>query len=248
MVESRHFSIVIADIEGSSGLSVPEKVEAREHLYRILENALRQSGIADEAAITEDRGDAVYLLVEGGIPVRRLIEPFLPAVDAALADRRIGDVKLRLRLVVHQGGAVRDPRGSSGPAVDRAFAMVDAPQLKDLLKRAEGGRLAVVVGDDVYREAVRGYDRPDPYAFRKRVLTVKGGGDVPVWVTVTGVAEQPSHGRPSRVPASPDGGAPAGAGSMRIGDSYRVTGSTIGVVGPVGGDANTHIHGEPGDR
>ena len=244
MVESGHFSIVIADIEGSSDLSAPEKVRVRADLYRIIEGALERSGIAASAVVTEDRGDAVYVLVDGGVPVRRLIDPFLSAVDDALADRRTRDVKLRLRLVVHQGQVDIDGKGSSGPAVDRAFAMVDAAQLKELLKRAGAGRLAAVVGDDIYQQAVRGHDRPDPYEFRKRLLTVKGGGEVVTWVTVTGVPDQPAHGRPATATDDRPGHA-VGGPSMTV---NTINGSDGSVIGSVTGGVRNRFSRGRGDR
>jgi hypothetical protein len=194
MAAPQHFSIVVLDMEASGSMSGPEKKEIREDLYAILHAALHRSGIPDEAVRSEDRGDGVFLLVAAAISKRRLFDPFLGALDEALRMRRVGASALRLRLVIHHGETILDDHGSSGPAVDLAFAMVDSAELRDALKEARGGRLAVVVPDDLYQSLVRGYPEPNPDAFRMRRLETKRGR-IRTWVTVTGAAEQPGSGR-----------------------------------------------------
>jgi hypothetical protein len=191
MAESRHFSIVVIDIERSGDLTDPEKRQVRDDLYAIVDSALLESEIsATTAVIPEDRGDGIYLLVAADVPIRRLIDPFIGVIDAALAARHVGDPKMRLRLVVHHGEVAVDANGSSGVAADRAFAMVDSSQLRDALTDAKLGRIAVVVPDDVYQSVVRGYPAPDPTTFRMRLLKTKRES-VKAWITVTGSPEQP---------------------------------------------------------
>ncbi|GAA2591662.1 hypothetical protein GCM10010435_82970 [Winogradskya consettensis] len=195
---AQHFSIVVLDIEASGSLSGPEKTAVRNDLYEIVTTALDLSAVAAESVTVEDRGDGIFLLFDATVSKRQLLDPFLATIDEALRARRVGAPALRLRMVVHHGEAVRDDHGSSGAALDLAFAMVDSEELRSALRDARGGRMAVVVPDELYHGVVRGYPSPDPGAFRMRRLGTKRG-PLRTWVTVTGASEQP--GSPRREPA-----------------------------------------------
>jgi hypothetical protein len=227
MAAPQHFSIVVLDVEASGSLSGPEKEKIRADLYAILDGALEQSGITEEQVHAEDRGDGVFLLVTADVSKRRLLDPLIRVLDDALRARTVGEPWLRLRLVVDHGEAILDEHGSSGPALDEAFAMVDADELRAALKEARQGRMAVVVPDDLYRSVVRGYAQPNPDAFRMRRLETKRGR-IRTWVTVTGAVEQPGSGR--RLPDVPT--YPTGGPVMKVhtGDSLTVKNNS-GFVG-----------------
>jgi hypothetical protein len=243
MAAPQHFTIVVVDVEASGSLSGPQKERIRADLYAILDAALKQSGITEEQVRAEDRGDGVFLLVTADVSKRRLLDPFIRVLDDALRARTVGEPWLRLRLVVHPGEAIVDKQGSSGPALDEAFAMVDADELREALKEARQGRMAVVVSDDLYRSVVRGYAEPNPDAFRMRRLVTKRGR-VRTWVTVTGAVEQPGSGqRPPEATRDP-----AGVPVMKVhtGDTLKVRNNSGFVGTNESGTVNFGVgHGEP---
>jgi hypothetical protein len=233
VLEPVHRSIVVIDIEASGHLDGPQKVAVRSDLYRILDDAREIAGIPSASVTMEDRGDGVFLLIEAGVSIRRLVHPFLTSIDAALHGRRVGELRLRLRSVLHQGAVSPDPTGASGSSIDLAFAMVNAPQLREALKQATTGRMALVVSSDIYRDAVRGYPEPDPTSFRMRILPTKYG-QVRTYVTVTGTADQPVPA-PEVEPERPRVGAVPG--TMQIGGQYNISqNDNYGVNGQVGRD------------
>lgn len=233
MAVPQHFSIVILDVEGSGKLAGPEKKEVREDLYALVRHGLQASGIAAASVRSEDRGDGVYLLISAEVSKRLLIGPFIGTVDEGLAERRQRQPGLRLRLVVHHGEVLLDAEGSSGGAIDTAFAMVDSAQLRTALRDAEKGRMAVVVPDDLYQSVVRGYPTPDPQKFRMRQLETKRG-KLRTWVTVTGAEEQPGGGaRPADTPVPVT---PQPSAAMHIGDQYGAE-TNFGLMGPNSGTA-----------
>jgi hypothetical protein len=237
VLEPVHRSIVVVDIEASGRLDGPQKVAARSDLYRILDDAQDVAAIPSTSVTREDRGDGVFLLIDGGVSIRRLVHPFLTSVDAALRDRRVGELRLRLRSVLHHGAVNPDPTGVSGSAIDLAFAMVDAPQLREALRQASTGRMALVVSGDIYRDAVRGYPEPDPTTFRMRMLPTKYG-PVRTYVTVTGTGEQPAPA-PDPEPEPPRRGSEAG--TMHVGGPTSITQrDNYGVNGSVGRDFVAH--------
>ena len=227
MAVPQHFSIVVLDVEGSGKLSGPEKKQVREDLYALVRRGLQASGIEESSVRSEDRGDGVYLLISAEVSKRLLIDPFIGTVDGGLAERRVRQPGLRLRLVVHHGEVLLDAKGSSGGAIDTAFAMVDSAQLRTALRDAEKGRMAVVVPDDLYQSVVRGYPTPDPQKFRMRLLETKRG-KLRTWVTVTGAGEQPGGGTGTADTPSPV--TPQPSASMHVGDQYSV-GTNAGFMG-----------------
>jgi hypothetical protein len=228
MAAPHHFSIVIVDVEGSGELSGPEKEQVRRDLYAILRRALETSGIGAASVRMEDRGDGVYLLVSADVSKRLLIDPFIAVLDDGLAGREVRQPGVRLRLVVHHGEVLLDDEGSSGGAVDTAFAMVDSPQLREALRNTKRGRMAVVVPDDLYLSVVRGYPSPDPQQFRMRHLETKRGR-LRTWVTVVGATEQPGSDR--GVSAAPEPRASLPQPSMHVGDDNSVGTNAGGFVG-----------------
>jgi hypothetical protein len=250
MAQPRHYSIVVVDIEGSGALNGPDKQSVRADLYRLVESALLESEVSPESVTSEDRGDGVYLLVDADVPIRQLIHPFVSVLDAGLAARTMGEPRLRLRLVVHDGQVSIDAKGSSGAAADLAFALVDAQQVRDALTDSPTGRIAVVLGDPIYQSVVCGHDDPDETAFRMRLLSTKRG-EVKTWVTVTGTSRQPAgrspvgHSEPAEQPH------PAGSAvpvfQPRMGDdlTFHKVKSRGGVVGKVDRDANFGVDAKP---
>jgi hypothetical protein len=190
MSELRHHVFAYADIEGSSGLSVPDKERVQNDLRTMLHQAVGKAGI--EQVDWSDRGDGYLLVSLTEIPVRDVIEGCANKIDEALAARTVGEVRLRIRLIVHQGDVLRGEHGWRGPALDRAARMVDAAEVKAALKARPDGRMVFVVAPELYNSVIRGYPAPDPTTFRMRRLATKEG-EIEAWVTVTGATVQPGR-------------------------------------------------------
>ncbi|GAA2636763.1 hypothetical protein [Paractinoplanes durhamensis] len=190
MSELRHRVFAFADIEGSSRLSTPDKEQAQQDLASMLEAACSLAGV--ESRELEDRGDGYLLVSLTDVPVRDVIESFASSVDGALSRRPVGMTRLRVRLTVHQGDVLLGARGWRGPQLDRAARMVDAVEVKAALKAAQDGRMALIVAPELYHSVIRGYQVPDPMAFRLRRLDTKEG-PLEAWLTITGASEQPGR-------------------------------------------------------
>ena len=222
MPDPRHHIFAYVDIEGSSGLATPDKEQAQKDLAAMLETACAKAGV--NGAAWEDRGDG-YLLVSRAddVPLRTVVAAFAGSLDAALAARTVGQTRLRLRLIVHNGEILRGERGWRGPGLDHAARLVDAPEVKQALKDTPDGRMAFVIAPELYRSVVRGYEDPDPVAFRKRRLSAKEG-TLEAWLTITGAAVQPGREADEET-ASP---APAALPGQTINTVGNVTDSQIG--------------------
>jgi class 3 adenylate cyclase len=190
MSNFRHHVFAYADIEGSSRLSVPEKERVQNDLRTMLDQALVKAGV--EKVDWSDRGDGCLLVSLTPVPVREVIEYCATTIDQSIAARTVGDVRLRIRLIIHQGDILHGEHGWRGPALDRAARMLDAVEVKDALKARPDGRMALVVAPELYDSVVRGYLAPDPTTFRKRRLDTKEG-ELEAWLTITGAAAQPGR-------------------------------------------------------
>src|SRR2546430_9149556 len=81
-----HQSILIVDVEGSSGRTDPQKVALRGVLYRTLMAAFARSGLLWDSCRYEDRGDGVYFLIPPVVPKARLAGTFVRALDGLLGE------------------------------------------------------------------------------------------------------------------------------------------------------------------
>ena len=167
-----HRSIVAVDIEQSTQRPDRVKAELREATYRLLSEALTYAGIEDRHCDRfTDRGDGVLVLIRptDEAPKTLLLSRVVPELARLLVDYNLRlpteawqQRGIRLRVAVHAGEVHNDGRGYFGEAIDVAFRLLDAPQLKKRLREV-AAPLIVVVSEEIYRGVVRHqYDRINP--------------------------------------------------------------------------------------
>jgi class 3 adenylate cyclase len=158
-----HRTILAVDIEGSTVQNNFAKVELRRVMYELVEASMIASGIAGPHRDPfVDRGDGILALIHpvDEVPKTLLLSRVIPLLDESLAEhtRRFPGRRLRLRAVVHAGEVHFDGRGWCGEALDVAFELLDAPEVKECLRQSKRS-LQLVVSDHIYTSVVRqGYD------------------------------------------------------------------------------------------
>lgn len=168
-----HYRAIFAvDIENSTARNNTVKAGLRDAMYEIVERSLVDAGITtDYRDPLVDRGDGILALVRPveEVPKTVLLSAVVPTLAELLADydaTRHPEQRLRLRAVLHAGEVHQDVRGPFGEALDIAFRLLDAPEVKQAF-RMSIGPLLLVVSDDIYRTIVRhGYDGIDEQSFR----------------------------------------------------------------------------------
>ncbi len=160
-----HRSIVAVDVEGSTKRNNPAKGELRRILYELVERALLTAGIRPKhLERLTDRGDGVLILIKphDGIPKTRLLGKLIPMLTALLIEHNATvtrpELQLRLRTVVHAGEIHRDDRGFYGDDLDFAFRLLDAPEVKKVLKEAVASSLVLVVSEELFTGTVEPED------------------------------------------------------------------------------------------
>jgi class 3 adenylate cyclase len=172
--------IFAVDIEQSTEQNNSAKMSLRQAMYYLLEQSMVESGIpASHRDRFVDRGDGILSLIHpvDDVPKTLLLSKVVPMLDALLAGyaERYPEQRLRLRAVVHAGEVHFDGHGWFGEALDVAFRLLDAPEVKKQF-RASVRPLLVVVSDDIYTSVVRhGYAGIDVRSFDE-VAHVKVAG------------------------------------------------------------------------
>lgn len=157
-----HRAIVVVDVEGFGDprRTNRHQVQIRDGLYRATRAAFERTGIPWDSCDHEDRGDGIFILVPAEVPKSLLAESLPPMLIAALEKHNgehAGQQLVRLRMALHAGEVSYDEHGVTGAAVNLAFRLLDAKDLKAALARS-AGVLAVIVSSWFYEEVVRHTD------------------------------------------------------------------------------------------
>ncbi|WUI02594.1 hypothetical protein OHR68_12560 [Spirillospora sp. NBC_00431] len=180
-----HNTIVCVDVAGFGDprRTLPHQTAVRDGLYRALMTALKRCGLPWRDCHHEDRGDGVLVLVPAAVPKARLSGGLPPALAVALEEHNLvhaEESRIRLRLALHAGEVRHDSHGATGPALNHAFRLLDAPVLKDALS-ASPGVLAVVASDRFFDDVIRHDPASRPDAYRRTETAVKETR-TPAWI------------------------------------------------------------------
>jgi len=199
--------ILAVDIEGSTKRNNRGREELRYGVYRLVGEALRQTGIDRQHYHHPftDRGDGFLVLLRpvDEIPKPLLLSHLIPALARLLAayNSNLSPVDhariLRLRAVIHAGEVLCDGKGFFGEDLDVAFRLLDAPRFKAELKSATVP-LALVTSDYIYQSVIKqGYEGIDDQKYLPLVTVNVGDQRRKGWVHL------PPAGGISAVPPLP---------------------------------------------
>lgn len=172
-----HRVVMVVDVErfGDPARTNLDQLAFRDGLYRSLSLAFAQSGIGWGSCVSEDRGDGALILVPPEVP-KALLVTGLPGLLAAAAGRHnagcAGPQRMRLRMALHAGEVHHDAHGVAGAAVNHAFRLAEAAELKSALA-ASPTVLALIVSDWAYTEVVRHHPAAEPTSYRQVQISVK---------------------------------------------------------------------------
>jgi class 3 adenylate cyclase len=209
----RHRVIVALDIECSTSRTDPVKAALRNKIYELFDAALQSAGICRRHRDRfMDRGDGVLALIHpvDQAPKALLLTHAIPALSQLLTEYNVSlprlsrpQRQLRVRIVVHAGEVNYDTNGCFGEALDVAFRMLDAAQVKRVLQAA-ASPLILVISQEIYMSVVRhGYGGIDQGDFNPLIRVQLAGHRYPGWVhmpnvtTTTNLTEMISYRQPA---------------------------------------------------
>ncbi|OXM52438.1 hypothetical protein CFP75_09665 [Amycolatopsis alba DSM 44262] len=197
-------SIVLVDVEGSTKLLEPAQMEARKALYEILDEAFERAGVSEHHQVREDRGDGVMVLVDSAVPKVHLAGTFVGHLVRLLEEHNRSNALsewLRLRIALHAGEVHRDRHGYGGDALNSAFRLLDADELKERFREVQRAQCVVIASDRLFHDFIR--HRPDETgAAHYHEITVARIGK-PAWVRVPGFTRLPESPAPEKKTAGP---------------------------------------------
>lgn len=222
-----HRTIVVVDVErfGDPARTSLDQLAVREALYLSLQQAFAESGLDWGGCVCEDRGDGALILVPSDVP-KALLAADLPvrltaAVDAHNARCGLPE-RMRLRMALHAGEVYQDAHGVAGAAVNHAFRLIEATELRTVLATSTGV-LALIVSDWFFDEVARHDPAAKPSSYRRVQIAVKetiAAG----WIRVLGPDAIPPTGSQGKKVTRHDA-------VMAVADNRTPTGSAI-VISP----------------
>lgn len=130
-------SLLVVDAEQAS----ERTAEGRRVLHSIVQEALASLGIASDRIAVESRGDRIVGVVDAEL--LNLLDTGVEALITALGKYNLARQDwLRLRVAVNRGLVHRDEHGWSGEDLTSAFTMLNKPQVRTVLARAERAQCA----------------------------------------------------------------------------------------------------------
>jgi hypothetical protein len=212
----RYFQILVVDIESFGSRTNPVQQHLRVELYRIIREAMAETGISMAELPISDRGDGAFWLLPASVSKVDLTGRFVTALRTRLdAYAQVSNARaaLRLRVVLHAGEVASDERGWVGADLNTACRLVDLQELRDTLAANVRSRLVLAVSDPWYSAVVRhdypGIDRSAfwPVAFHAKEVRQTA------WLSLPGYDRPPRTG-PGDQQADPvapaDQGGPVG--------------------------------------
>jgi tetratricopeptide (TPR) repeat protein len=187
LTHALHRAIMGVDIEGFADRrrTNPDQILMRGGLYHCLETAFAGSGIAWESCYHEDRGDGALILVSPEIPKDLLVSQFPQELAVALHahnQMHAAGSKIRVRLVVHAGEVHRDRHGVAGKAINVAFRLLEASELKQAL-RDSPGLVALIASSWFFEEVIRHTPASRPDSYRRVRVLVKETNEL-AWISL----------------------------------------------------------------
>jgi hypothetical protein len=175
--DSYYRSILLVDTENYSGRSDAVKGRLRAHLERMVGNAIAAAGISTaQHDPPHDEGDGLCVLFGPDVPKNRLLHPLVPALARQLAGHNAAAPereRMRLRVVVDAGDLRRDHRGYYGAALDEAYGLVNAEELRGCLRQTLGP-VVLAVSPEIYEGIVRhDYDGIDQATYTRLAVRLK---------------------------------------------------------------------------
>jgi tetratricopeptide (TPR) repeat protein len=191
MQPALHRVIVVVDVTrfGDRRRTNEHQVVVRDGLYVALRRSWENIGVPWARCRHEDRGDGVFILAPADIPkavfVEKLPRELATALRAHNAERG-AEEQIRLRLAIHAGEVRYDDNGVTGAAINLAFRLLDAPDLKSAA-HGSTAELAVVVSSWFYDEVVRHSAASEPSSYQPIRVNVKET-DTTAWIRVPGTS------------------------------------------------------------
>lgn len=172
-----HTTLVAVDIVGFCRRyrDTDAQMHARDMMYEQLTEAFAMTGLPWRECHLEDRGDGALIVAPPDADTDCFLNPLAHHLHAVMrrSNRLASDsARLRLRAAVHHGRILYDSHGVTGHAVNHLFRLLEAPAFKKPAQNADAD-LAVIVSDQLYKDAAESGGLFNPAAYQRVRITSK---------------------------------------------------------------------------
>ena len=208
--------LVAVDAAGYSSGTDQDHFAVQAGLTGVLDIAAAKAGLRRDLWLTQQAGDGELAILPRDEPEPVVVDQYVRHLDEALtahnADPASGP-RIRLRMAVHFGAAMRADNGYAGQGVVAVSRLVDSPPVRQALADAPEACLAVILSRQIYDDVVRqGHVSVPETEFTKVGVQVKEYRDE-AWVKVVGAPYKGAAGnRPADDRCADNDTAPAGPG------------------------------------
>jgi len=200
--------LVAVDAKSYSSSTANWQVQIQAGLLKVMDRAAARAGLDRASWLTQQAGDGELAVLPETEPEPRVVDDFVRHLAAELRrhNRDIPENKrLRLRVAIHFGPAIKAPNGYSGAGPIAVSRLCDSAPVRAALD-ATGAALAVILSQRVFSETVvEEHSSLAPEMFRRVSVRVKEF-EQEAWVWV------PEHDL-TRVDLGPEPVMPPGPGS-----------------------------------
>jgi hypothetical protein len=181
--------LVAVDAAGYGSGTDRDHFAVQAGLTRVLEVAAARAGLRRDLWLTQQAGDGELAILPRDEPEPVVVDQYVRYLDEALAAHNAEPAsgpRIRLRMAVHFGAAMRADNGYAGQGIVAVSRLVDSPPVKQALADVPEACLAVILSRQIYDDVVRqGHVSVPETEFTKVGVQVKEYRDE-AWVTVVG--------------------------------------------------------------
>lgn len=170
--DPRRRIVISVDMANYSRRNNLLQYQAQTDFRSIMDAAAEELAVDRPAWLQQQAGDGELAILPADASERTLVAKMTPTLDTLLRQYNIGraaESRIRLRVAVHQGLVHLDgANGFPGEAVITVSRLVDAPVVKDALRRRfPRADVALIVSDQLYTDVVCQYHDLRPDLFRR---------------------------------------------------------------------------------
>lgn len=184
----RH-GLISSDAEKYSSRNEVDQHELQRVIVDTYETAAREAGLDRSGWMVQPSGDGELAVLPRNQLMTQVIDKLPQAMCAALdAHNRAArtELRLRMRMALHEGLVQRSAGGYAGTGVITVSRIVDSPVARQALTACQDTDLVVLLSPILYNEYVRqGHTVLAPEEFREVTVSVKTFRDT-AWLHVPG--------------------------------------------------------------
>ncbi|MFD0203706.1 MULTISPECIES: hypothetical protein [Saccharothrix] len=204
------------DVENYSARTDVEQERVQHALANVMRDTAERAGFDRSRWSVQGSGDGELSVLPAETPEKRVIDDLPRALAESLAAHNGGaphELKLRLRVAVHQGLVRETPYGHAGAGVTMVSRILDSDPGRLALRECPAADLVLLLSPLLYADLVmQGHTRLSPRDFREVPVVAKTFNST-AWLHVPGVdvrslpldaVRRPASG-PEPIPASTPG-------------------------------------------